>query len=459
VVALTGGGGGPGPLAPEAAGGRIDPLAYAPSADDDLTARAAAGYSHVLYAKSPGGVMATARRVARLRPLIAAAAGRSSVVDPDTLEAIVFLESGGRPDVIAGGSDPANASGLTQIVAETGQSLLGMRVDLRRSRALTRAARRVAARGRPAAARRALAARRRVDERFVPARALAGTVRYLRLARERLGRDDLAVVSYHMGIGNLERVIGAYGGERPSYARLFFDSTPLRHAAAWRLLAGFGDDSSTYYWRVLAAKEIMRLWREDRGTLARRDELQTNKASAEEVLHPADETQTFADPGDIENALRDGRLAPLPDDPRRLGLRIDRRMGELARRLDAEPGLYRALRPEALALARWIGAELPRVSGVPGALTMTSAVRDQRYQDLLVGSNPEATGEYSLHTTGYAFDVLRRYRSRAQAVGFQFLLDRLQAYNLIAWVREPAAIHLTASSEAIRLAPDAAGGG
>ena len=77
----------------------------------------------------------------------------------------------------------------------------------------------------------------------------------------------------------------------------------------------------------------------------------------------------------------------------------------------------------------------------------------QRYQDLLVVSNAEATSEYSLHTTGYAFDVLRRYRSRAQAIAFQFALDRLQALDLVAWVREPAAIHITAASDAVALRP------
>ena len=84
-------------------------------------------------------------------------------------------------------------------------------------------------------------------------------------------------------------------------------------------------------------------------------------------------------------------------------------------------------------------------------LTVTSTVRDRRYQALLVRRNIQATAAYSLHTTGFAFDVLRSYRSRAQALAFQFMLDRLQALNLIAWVREPEAIHITASSDARRL--------
>jgi hypothetical protein len=454
VGAMVGGGGSSQkPLVPQGRpAASIDPLAYSSRNDADLIRRATAGYSHVLYAKSPGGVMATARRVARWRPLIERAAGRSDgIVDADTLEALVFLESGGRPDVIAGGRDPANASGLTQIVAETGQSLLGMRIDLARSRRLTRRARREAARRHPRAAAAALATRRRIDQRFDPAAALAGTARYLKAARRQLPRDELAIVSYHMGIGNLEAVLRDYGKSDVPYVRVFFDSTPLRHTAAWRLLSSFGDDSSTYWWRLLAAREIMRLYRHDRGELARLDELQTNKGSAEEVLHPRDRTQVFEDPNDVASARDAGKLEPLP--AAGSGFRIDPRMGELAPKLGQRPALYRTLRPAAIALARWMGPTVARISGVAAPLTMTSAVRDQRYQDLLVVSNAEATSEYSLHTTGYAFDVLRRYRSRAQAVAFQFALDRLQALDLVAWVREPAAIHVTAASDAVALRP------
>ena len=83
---------------------------------------------------------------------------------------------------------------------------------------------------------------------------------------------------------------------------------------------------------------------------------------------------------------------------------------------------------------------------------MTSTVRDERYQRVLLSRNREATPNYSLHTTGWAFDILRTYASRAQALAFEFFLERLQSHNLIAWVREPAAIHVTVSADAERLA-------
>jgi hypothetical protein len=132
-------------------------------------------------------------------------------------------------------------------------------------------------------------------------------------------------------------------------------------------------------------------------------------------------------------------------------MRLDPQAGELARRLDVDRDLYRGLRPEAYELAVYLAAGVRQLADTRAPLTVTSTVRDQRYQDLLARDNPFATREYSLHTTGYAFDVRRNYSGRAQAAAFQYLLDRLQSLNLIAWVREPGAIHITASSEAAEL--------
>src|SRR5262245_55748582 len=112
-----------------------DPLAYQPGQDAQLEDAAAAGEAPVLYLLSPGGVPATARRVAQYRSLIEQQV-QGSGLDPDLVEGIVFLESGGRPDAIAGGRDVSNASGLTQIVAQTGSDLLHMQIDLQRSQQL-----------------------------------------------------------------------------------------------------------------------------------------------------------------------------------------------------------------------------------------------------------------------------------------------------------------------------------
>jgi hypothetical protein len=414
------------------------PFAYAPDRRADYERRAAIGLSHVLYAKSPGGIVASAQRTAHWRPLIDRVARRHRL-DPEILEAIVLLESAGRADARASG-DLRSAAGLTQILAETGQHLLGMKIDVKASERLTRGI----LRGHRVRRREAL--RRRVDERFDPGKAVEATARYLDFAKRRLGRDDLAVVSYHMGVGNLQQALAGYGKASIPYAQLYFDSSPLRHAAAWRKLASLGDDSSTYLWRVLAARDIMRLYRRSPAALEHEAVLQSHKASAEEVLHPPERTPVYGDPAAIGRARASGELRVL--DARGLatyGLRLDPQMGELARRIKQSPRLYRALRPQALAVLEAIGADTRAIART-APLIVTSTVRDERYQRLLKTTDPEATSAYSLHTTGFAFDIARDYRSRAQALAFQFVLDRLTALGLIAWVREPAAIHVTAAS-------------
>ena len=442
----------------------IDVLAYDESEGEEVERRAAFGLSQPLYAKSPGGVTATARRTESYRPLVEDAVAGSGF-DADLVEAIVFLESGGRPDVIAGDA-PAGSSGLTQILAETAQNFLAMDIDLNASRRLTARIAAAERRGDTARAERLRALRRTVDTRFDPEQALAGTVRYLAIARERLGRDDLAVVSYHMGIGNLTDVLRAYASapadtylpnlveeEDLSWRRVFFDTAPDQNGSAHALLAQLGDDSPTYYWRVLAAQEIMRLFRDDPERLQELDLLHRAKASHEEVLHPPATTERFVDPVDVQRAWDAHTLQPLPDEPARTGFAVDRTMGELALQLGQPKELYRGLRAEALALLVYLAGRVQEISHATQPLEVTSAVRDEAYQELLRGGNPEATQGYSLHTTGYAFDIRRRYESGAQAQAFQFVLDDLTARGLIAWIREPAAIHVTVAPEAEDLAP------
>ena len=230
---------------------------------------------------------------------------------------MVFLESAGRPDAIAS-DDLEGAVGLTQILAETATSLLGMRVDVAASERLTKRIRRArATRRRCGAAQRLRAQRRTVDERFDPDKALAGTGRYLRTALDRFDREDLAVVSYHMGIGNLESALDAYGDGDVSYAQLYFDSTPLDTPQSQRILAGLGDDSSTYLWRVLAAVEIMRLYRGDQERAAAPRRAADRQGVGGGGAAPARPDHRLHDPGRARRRLPLGRAAPVPQPPAR----------------------------------------------------------------------------------------------------------------------------------------------
>jgi hypothetical protein len=383
-----------------------DPWAYEPDREGDFEARAAAGHSHVVYVKSPGGIVATAQRVERWRDQVERAADDAGV-DPDLIEGMVLLESAGRPDARAS-DDLEGAVGLTQILAETGTGLLDLHVDVARSERLTR--RLARARG-TREADRIRAQRARVDERFDPDKALAATGRYLKLAMDEFGREDLAVASYHMGIGNLQQVLGAYGDDDASYPQVYFDASPDREPRAYRLLAGLGDDSKTYYWRVLASAEVMRLYRENRGELERLTALHEGSDSGELVLHPPGEARTFGSEEEVDEALKDGELRPLARG---------------------------ALRPEAFALLAYIRDGVRNISGTKAPLKVTRTIRP---------------GD-DIHATGFAFDISRDYANGAQAEAFQFMLDRLQALNLIAWARSRDTIHITASSEGQSLLGD-----
>ncbi len=421
-----------------------DPFRYVPSRASAFVARAIAGESHALFSASPGGAVATAARVSGFRPAIDAAV-KGTGLDPNLVEALVFVESAGRPQVVAGG-DPAGAAGLTQILPATAESMLGLHVDVERSRRITQAIAAAQARGASPGAIAALERRRAsADQRFDATVALAATVRYLETARAQLGREDLAFVSYHMGIGNVQRVLGAYDGGRPvPYEQLFFDTAPDHNPAAYALLSGFSDQSELYYWRVLGAAAIMRLYRTDRPALERLAQLQTDSDSSAEVLHPPASTPTFADPAALASAYGDGHLRTLPANAAQLGLALSGAIGSLAHSLKAPSGLYRGLRPVALALLIELAARVRVLAHGEAPLQITSAVNDERYQQLLDSDDPPAAA-------GYAFTIARHYVSGAQAGALQAMLDRLQALNLIAWSAYPSEIEVTVASDAARV--------
>ncbi len=84
---------------------------------------------------------------------------------------------------------------------------------------------------------------------------------------------------------------------------------------------------------------------------------------------------------------------------------------------------------------------------------MAAAVRDRAYEARLPKREIAGPRSYSLHTTGYSFDVKRQYGSRAQAEAFQAMLDRLQALNVIAWHARGDVIHITVSERSRQLLP------
>jgi hypothetical protein len=168
----------------------------------------------------------------------------------------------------------------------------------------------------------------------------------------------------------------------------------------------------------------MRLYRDDRSRLERLARLQAGAPSGEQALHPPERTKVFETKDDLTAAYLRGELRPFPDEPVRNGLHRAPGVGD---------ELFWGLRPRAFALAVYTARGVRKISGTNAPLTVTRLVTTAQ--------------EGRSHATGFAFDIRRRYRSGAQAEAFQYMLDRLQALNLIAWIRDSDAIHIMASGE------------
>jgi soluble lytic murein transglycosylase-like protein len=382
------------------------------AASAELEHDAAVGMSRRFF---NGGVFTTAAHVAQWRRQVVRAA-RAAGVDPNVLEAIVWVESSGRPDVTNG-----NAVGLTQLDPWVARSM-GLHVDTRHATVLTR---RIARSWRIAHTRQLRHWRARYDERFAPTKELRATAAYLAHARAVLGREDLAIEAYHVGIPKLR-------GTKLSYAELYFHG-------------GRVDD---YALEVLAAERVLHLYRANRAALAFEAQQQARKNSGEEYLHPLYRTHRYPSPGALLRAEQHRVLRLIPVQTGATHILIGGALGGEARAFGRSRRLYRALRPAALDVLLYIGKRVHQLSGARKPLILTSAVRDLKYQRVLTHVNANAARSYSLHTAGYAFDIARSYGSSRQADAFQYVLDRLTAANAVAYIREATAIHITVASDA-----------
>ena len=214
-----------------------------------------------------------------------------------------------------------------------------------------------------------------------------------------------------MGIGNLQNALRAYGDDDVSYARLYFDSTPLEHAG--------GVPPARRARRRLVDVPVAR-----RGGARDHAPVPHRPGAARSHLGAAEREELRrggAAPGRRDRALRDARAAA-----RRLRRRPDRRAGRARgspsaacrstpgwassrARLGRSRTLYRGLREPALALLdvprRGRQADLRPASRsssrAPCATSATSACS--------CAATARRRANYSLHTTGWAFDILRSY--------------------------------------------------
>jgi hypothetical protein len=93
-------------------------------------------------------------------------------------------------------------------------------------------------------------------------------------------------------------------------------------------------------------------------------------------------------------------------------------------------------------VAGYVAAAVRAIGGPAAPLELTAATTPAADLAAAARSSHGLADGDALHATGYAFDVARTYATPAQAVAFQFILDRLQALDVIAWVRHARTIHV-----------------
>ena len=435
---------------------RANPLAWAPGQDAELALRARDGLAHPLWAGSRGGVERSSAVIARLEPFFRRAA-RAAGVDPSTLAALVYVKSGGRADLTV---DPESAEGPAGLAGLSPEVALeaGLQLDLKRSNELTAGIARLTAKQAKAKKKsdaakfdpvlvEMRAERRKADERFEITKALPAAARYLHQAEKALGREDLALLAYRIGLDEVRRLLSRYGTKRMEipYTRLYFDTDPTHNPDAFEILSKAGTDAD-FPFVVEGARQILDFYDTRPDHLYALANLHGAKPGAEDVLWPPASTETFPSHNALADAYGSGRLVALPDDPGRLGFEQSPEAGRVFRN-----ELHRGLRPAALATLIYVAGLAREYSGndlltlqLAGAVKpetgkqrLDAAGRNVATGSLAIGSafGVPTTYERPPNSTGYSFKLKRSLGGDDQAA-VDTALARLRALNVIEVVRD-----------------------
>ncbi len=158
------------------------------------------------------------------------------------LQKISFVESYGRNTAFS----YAGAGGLMQFIPTTAREY-GLRVSKKLS----------------------------IDERLLPEKAILASAKYLKNADNVFGNEDIANASYHMGFGNMYKVIGFYladfekifvkvGRGNAKYfvqkyditmEKIYFSARP--NTKLYNFLSSLKDNSMSYFWSVKSAGNLL----------------------------------------------------------------------------------------------------------------------------------------------------------------------------------------------------------
>lgn len=154
------------------------------------------------------------------------------------LRGLIFIESKGEDNV----ESEAGALGLVQLMPETARDC-GLEVNEKK------------------------------DERTIAEKSIEAACKFLKRYRIEFGSSNLAIVTYHMGAGNMNRLIRMYLSpkevkghisdmvkkENLTYTEIFFNNHKTKkNPGTYRILfEELKNESEIYYWKIVAATHIL----------------------------------------------------------------------------------------------------------------------------------------------------------------------------------------------------------
>jgi hypothetical protein len=379
-------------------------------------------------------------RIKKLQPIITAAArnAKPKPINPKRIEERIMLETYG------------DCSAKNKIAAGCGQFTIPGGID----EGLVVVKKITTGKGKKARTRTIIVR----DDRLDPAKSIQAVANRISRQTQLYGREDFEIAEYHMGLGHLMKVLSLYTGEnvnaknaveviarrKLAYPAVFFHNSPRFKPDLYAYFQHMEDYSSSYYFRVKAAGELLSLtpqvyeavWQSFRAKFVGKGEAPNRMWS----FFGKDDVRKLALPDfqALDKAWKSGRVVPMPDDPGLFGVTI-RRTGDspIAQYDRTRQDKYIGAEKATLGCLLYVAYVLRRFEGADFLPVETnSLVRHLKGQGAIGKGNANALTELPTHTMGKAFDLPRKNLTPMQIRDLEFLLGDFDSLGLISFVHE-----------------------
>jgi hypothetical protein len=292
------------------------------------------------------------------------------------------------------------------------------------------------------------------DDRLKPEKAIPAAAMYLAGMEQRYGGRDWAIWAYHCGEGCVAdfraMAKNSKGLDDPpaGVAKLFFGCSPVWNRELCDAIHAQMDRdySPTYWFRVMRAEQLLRMYRDDAPEF--RDLAEQYKYAAAPAQRAPDRLSAWLKPQDLIYQTGDfirneegSKLVSAPNDPEFLGYRVDRQalpLGQLD--LDEKDNWRAKALPSTIGTLAYIAFETRRLYQAlcPGE-TFTPLETIALVLPKGEGGSPDrAPGARMMdHASGQVFDLSVLGLPTGERECLQFVLDDLGWSGALGFIEEP----------------------